>query len=93
MARISKQRQMFICGLCVLFALVCTFCLFLSHDHECEGVQCRVCALFDTYEQLWMPVVVAALFSDAAFVLSDALLTAEGCPEKSLVRLKVKLSN
>ncbi len=93
MARLSKQRQVCICCLCVLLALVCAFCLFLPHHHEGEDVQCQMCALSAAYEELWLPTVVTALLLCAVFMLPDSAFAEEGCLGKTLVRLKVKLSD
>ena len=93
MARFLKDRQNWICCLCVILAVVCTFCLFMPHMHQCDDAQCAVCALLAIYEMLWLPAgIVTALFT-GAFLLNGYECRVDACAAFSLVQQKVKLSD
>ena len=79
--------------LCVVFALVCVFFLFFSHFHGCHGADCPVCAL----QELLGSILLTAAFTGLVKLLS-ALLAAAGRADitahcRTLVQLKVKLSD
>lgn len=92
MTRIGKEGRAFICCLCVVLAFVCAFCMLLPHLHECEGVECSVCALCSALKLLILTVAGVLL------VTVTVLHTCRECKPVgfescSLVQLKVKLSD
>ena len=93
MARFSRGRRIFIHGLCVVLVLVCTFCLLIPHLHECDGIQCQVCALFSLYEMLWLPAAVVAVLFFTAYLRNRSAHKSSECTVFSLVGQKVKLSD
>lgn len=93
MVRCSKRQQIFVCCLCVILALVCTFSFLLPHIHACDGKQCAVCALLADREQLWLPSIALIATVTVILYARETIAATKICNQNSLVRLKVKLSN
>lgn len=92
MVRMTKDRRKFICRLCVVLALVCAFCLLLPHLHQCEGMECPVCALVSALK-LWIPVAAGVFLLSVTVLYTCRECMAAGFESCSLVQLKVKLSD
>ena len=92
MAHMTKDRQQYICWLCVVLALVCAFSLLIPHLHECDGVQCSVCTLVSVLK-LWIPPATGLLLISITILNACRDCTPMGCECCSLVQLKVKLSD
>lgn len=93
MTRLSKGQQVLLCLLCGILALVCAFCLLLPHHHQCEGVQCQICALLGAYEMLWLPTTTGIVVVCVVRLLIKPDREIDTFGAISLVRLKVKLSD
>ena len=87
------KRHSVIYGLCVFLALVCIFCLLIPHPHECEGVQCQVCALYSACEVLWLPVAICVIYLLIQVLFCNQQQGEQINTDFSLVLLKVKLSD
>ena len=93
MTRFSRDSRFFLRCLGVILALVCAFCLFLPHFHECEGMHCTACALFSGLEYLWLPTAMGSVLLVCPMVLGTSPVEVIRCLDLSLVQLKVKLSD
>lgn len=95
----QREKRILSGALCALFlAILLCFGLFVMANvvHECPGQFCPVCALLCSGRQLLRVLPAAAwLLGGASLLLRGGVLPlrANGAPVRSLVSLKVKLSN
>lgn len=93
MSGFSGSKRLFFRCIWVFLALVCTFCLFLPHIHECEGMECAICVLSTLFTELPLPAAATTALCCAAGILSRRRFLGWAQNRFSLVELKVKLSD
>lgn len=93
MTGFSKHKRLFARCLWAFLALVCILFVFLPHMHECEGMECAICALGTLFWKLLLPAVAATVLCCAAGILNCRYFLVLAQPHISLVQLKVKLSD
>ena len=80
-------------SICVVFVLVCILFFILPHAHNCGGEDCPLCALKNIFSETF---VAASIFGISLFIvyfLNNFTYFLNLSAFKSLVSLKVKLSN
>ena len=79
--------------LCAFFALVCIFFFFFSHSHGCHSADCPACMLQELLESILPAAVFTGLVKCLlALLLAERQTVAPG-QSRTLVQLKVKLSD
>ncbi len=93
----NKRYYRFIIVSFVIMAIFfCAFTKRIEHDHDCNGYNCIICMQLETCRNIYKPV-------DCLWVVSEILLLIipykfclhkqVSCFSKSLVALKIKLTN
>lgn len=82
--------------LCIVFLIIYISVSFIPHIHDCHGQECAVCVLIDSCEILLNVLLLFSVFCslpDKSFGIKDIRNNITVAYDRSLVRLKVKLSD
>ena len=93
MRKFRAGRPQWVRYFCSIFALVCLFFVLFSHLHHCHGTDCPVCALQELLENT-LPAAAFTGLLKLLFALFAAGAQAKSPNQgRTLVELKVKLSD
>ena len=92
----SKNWKNIVVILCIAIIIVYTSIVFLSHTHDCVGLDCTVCALIETSRNTMIGLVLVATVHQLAnilFTISGSYKSIPSGNQGTPVALKVKLSD
>ena len=92
----SKNWKNIVVILCIAIIIVYTSIVFLSHTHDCVGLDCTVCALIETSRNTLIGLALIATvyqLANIVFTISNSYKSIPSGNKGTLVALKVKLSD
>ena len=92
----SKNWKNIVVILCIAIIIVYTSIVFLSHTHDCVGLDCTVCALIETSRNTLIGLALIATvyqLANIVFTISNSYKSIPSGNKGTPVALKVKLSD